>query len=383
MRIAVNLLPFRKRLAGAGKYSQNILRELVRLDALRNARNEYLFFVTPNAAPHFDFSASNVTRLLVALPESSAARIAYEQFVLPVQLARHDAELLFTPSVAIPLLWRGKRVTVIHDMIAEQRTVRKYPPLRNLYVRWMSRYAARHSDVVIAVSENTRREIAQYVRVPLEKIRRASPAVAASFSRVTDAAELARVREAYHLPERFVLYLGTLEPGKNLPLLVRAYTRMKRAHPDLEQHLVFAGARGWGVRELEDEIQRSQATGFHLIGFVEDDDLTALYSLADLFVYPSLYEGFGIPPLEAMACGAPVLVSNVSALPEVLGELWSGQRAGITVEPRDENAWAQAMARVLTDDALRAQLSAAGVARAQQFSWTRSAEVVRECLAQT
>jgi len=382
MRTAVNLLPFRARLAGAAKYTQNILRELVRLDALRNAPNEYIFFVTPRAAAHFDFPASNATRVIVALPEASAVRIAYEQFVLPVQLARHNADVLFTPSVAIPLLWRGKRVTVIHDMIAEQRAVRKYPPLRNLYVRWMSRYAARHSDVVIAVSENTRREITQYARVPLEKIRLATGAAAASCRRVTDAAELARVRDAYRLPERFVLYLGTLEPGKNLPLLVRAFTRMKRAHPELEQHLVLAGAQGWGVREIENEIQRSEPAVFHLLGFVEDDDLAALYSLAELFVYPSLYEGFGLPPLEAMACGAPVMVSNVSALPEVLGELWSGQRAGITVEPRDENAWAQAMARVLTDDALRAQLSAAGVARAQQFSWTRSAEIVGECLAQ-
>lgn len=376
MRIAVNLLPFRARLAGAGRYTQSILRELVRLDA----RNEFIFFVAPRAAPHFDFAAPNITRVFVTLPESSAARIGYEQFVLPAQLARGGADVLFTPSVAIPLVWRGKRVTVIYDMIAEHRAVTKYPPLRNAYVRWMTRYAAKHSDAVITISENSRREIAQYARVPREKIHLAYPAVDTTLRRVTDAQELARVRDAYRLPERFVLYLGTLEPGKNLPHLIRAYTQMKRAHPDLEQHLVLAGAQGWGVGEIENEIQRSDAAGFHLLGFVEDDNLAALYSLADAFVYPSLYEGFGMPPLEALACGAPVIVSNVSALPEVLSELWTAQRAGIAVEPRDENALAEAMARVLTDDALCATLSAAGIERAQQFSWTRSAEIVRECL---
>ncbi len=376
MRIAVNLLPFRAQLAGAGRYTQNILRELLQLDA----RNEYLFFVTPHADAHFEFDAPNVARVLTNLPESSAARIAYEQLVLPIQLARHPTDVLFTPSVAVPFAWRGKQVTIIYDMIAEHADVTKYPRARNLYVRWMSRYAARRADAVITISENSRREIAQYARVPLEKIHLAYPAVDPSIARVTDAAELARVREAYRLPERFILYLGTLEPGKNLPQLIRAYSAMKRAHPALPQHLVLAGAHGWGVRAIEDEIQRSDAAGFHLIGFVDDADVAALYSLADAFVYPSQYEGFGMPPLEAMACGAPVIVSNVSALPEVLGNLWQGQNAGITIDPRDGHAWAEAMTRVLTDDALAAQLRAKGLQRAQEFSWQASAQIVLDTL---
>lgn len=380
MRIAVNLLPFRSQLAGAGRYTQNVLRELVRLEASRQTPNEYIFFVTPHAAAHFEFDAANVTRVPVNLPESSAARIAYEQFVLPIQLRRSNADLLFTPSVAVPVAWRGKQVTVIYDMIAEHADVTKYPRARNLYVRWMSRYAARRANAVITISENSRREIAQYAHVPPEKIHLAYPAVAPTLMRVTDASELERVRGAYHLPERFILYLGTLEPGKNLPHLIRAYTEMKRAHPDLPQHLVLAGAHGWGVRETENEIQRSDATGFHLIGFVDERDVAALYALADVFVYPSLYEGFGMPPLEAMACGAPVIVSNVSSLPEVLGALWQGQRAGIAVDLRDQNTLAEAMLRVLTDDALAAQLRAAGLERAQQFSWQASAEIVLAAL---
>ncbi len=375
MRIAVNLLPFRAQLAGAGHYTQNLLRAVTRADA----RNEYIFFVTPQAEEHFAFEAANVTRVAVNV-DARAARLAYEQCALPIQLRRHAAELLFTPSVAVPLAWRGKQVTIIYDMIAEHADVTKYPRARNLYVRWMSRYAARRADAVITISENSRREIAQYARVPRDKIHLAYPAAAPTLARVTDASALQRVRDAYQLPERFILYLGTLEPGKNLPHLIRAYSAMKRARPELPQHLVLAGAQGWGVRAIEDEIQRSDATGFHLIGFVDESDVAALYSLADLFVYPSLYEGFGMPPLEAMACGAPVIVSNVSALPEVLGALWQGQRAGITVAPRDQDALTRAMARVLTDDALAAQLRAKGLQRAQEFSWQASAQIVLDTL---
>lgn len=375
MRIAVNLLPFRQQLAGAGHYTQNILRELVSADTT----NEYIFFVAPRAAAHFAFDARNVTQVSVLLPDSTLVRIGYEQVVLPVQLAMHHIDLLLTPSVAIPILWRGKRVTVIYDMIAEHPQVTKYPPLRNAYVKWISRLAAQQSDALITISENSRREISQYARVRDEKIAIAPPAT--DLRRVVDEDTLARVRETYHLPERFVLYLGTLEPGKNLTRLVQAFARVKRQHLELEQHLVLAGAQGWGVREIENEIVKSDATGFHLIGFVEESDLAALYSLADLFVYPSLYEGFGMPPLEAMACGTPVIVSNISALPEVLGDLWTGKSAGLTVEPHDVDALAQAIARVLTDDTLRDKLRGLGLQRAREFSWTASAEIVGRVIA--
>ncbi len=374
MRIAVNLLPFREQLAGAGRYTKNILRELV----ARDADNEYIFFVSTRAAPHFEFDARNVSMQRVPLPASLFARIAYEQFVLPLELARANMDVLFTPSVALPLVWRGKKVTVVYDMIAEHANVSKYAPARRVYVKWMSRYAARNSDAVITISENSRREISQYAQVPREKIFLAPPAT--NLQRVTDVVALRRVRDVYRLPEKFILYLGTLEPGKNLPRLVQAYAQLKHAHPELEQQLVLAGAPERGVREIENEIQRSDAVGLHLIGFVEEQDLAALYSLADVLVYPSLYEGFGIPPLEAMACGTPVIVSNVSSLPEVLGTLWTGQVAGLLVDPYDTGAWANALARVLTDDALRENLRAAGLNRAREFSWAQSAAVVKDAL---
>jgi glycosyltransferase involved in cell wall biosynthesis len=165
-----------------------------------------------------------------------------------------------------------------------------------------------------------------------------------------------------------------------LPRLIRAFARLKREHPELEHQLVLAGARGWGLTELEREIQRRDAIGFHLLGFVDDDDLAALYSLADVLVLYSLYEGFALPPVEAMACGTPVIVSNVSALPDILGDVWSGKLAGLTVSPYDEGALADMLARVLSDAALRAELSARGIERARQFSWRASARVILQVL---
>jgi glycosyltransferase involved in cell wall biosynthesis len=269
-------------------------------------------------------------------------------------------------------------VTVIYDMMAEQVALNKYPPLRGAYVRRMSRFAARHSDAVVTISEHSRREIAQWAGIPQERIVLAPPA--AGMRREGDAAHLQAVRERYRLPERFILYLGTMEPGKNLPFLVRAYGRLKRARPETEQHLVLAGAQGWGTGALEAEIVKSDAGGFHAIGFVDEEDIAALYTLADVFVYPSLYEGFGLPPLEAMACGTPVIVSNVSALPEVVGRSWMGKPAGEIVSPDDEQAWADALAWVLGDETRREAMRTAGLARAGEFSWEMSAQVVRDTL---
>lgn len=371
MRIAVNLLPFRAQMAGAGRYTQNMLRELVTLDSA----TEYVFFVAPRAAEHFAFNAPNVRVRILNVPEMLAARIVYEQVVLPRQGL---FDVLLTPSVAIPLAWRGKKVTVIYDMMAEHKALKKYPPLRSAYVRWMSRYAAQHSDAIVTISENSRREIAQYAKVAQQKIVLAPPAT--DFVPVWDEETRREVRERYRLPERFILYVGTLEPGKNLPFLVRAFAQLKRIHPELAQHLVLAGAQGWGVEAIEREIIKSDATGFHLIGFAAQEDLAALYSLADVFVYPSLYEGFGMPSLEAMACGTPVIVSNVSAMPDVLGSAWTGKMAGLMAAPDDERAWANAMASVLTDPVRHEKLRALGLERAREFSWKASAEVVRRAL---
>jgi glycosyltransferase involved in cell wall biosynthesis len=178
---------------------------------------------------------------------------------------------------------------------------------------------------------------------------------------------LARVRRQYHLPEKFILHVATIEPRKNLSRLLEAFATLLAEWPDLK--LVLVGKKGW---LYETFFQKLQAMGLErsviFPGFVAEADLPAFYQLAELFAFPSLYEGFGLGPLEAMACGAPVVSSNSSSLPEVVGE------AGLLFEPTDTATMTQALRRVLGDEELRAELKQRSLQQAQKFSWARAAE---------
>ncbi|RME69436.1 MAG: glycosyltransferase family 1 protein, partial [Chloroflexi bacterium] len=224
---------------------------------------------------------------------------------------------------------------------------------------WVPRSVAR-ADHVIAVSEATRQDLIELYGTPAEKISVLYHGVASHFRPQTDPACLHRLRQRYGLGERpFILSVGTIQPRKNFRRLIQAFARL-----DPPYTLVIAGGRGWGESDIFAEAVRlGLQDRVHFPGFIADDDLPALYSAAELFVYPSLYEGFGLPALEAMACGTPVVASNRSALPEVVGE------AGLLVDPLDVGAIAGAMAQVLTTPELRQKLSEAGQRRAAQFTW--------------
>ena len=188
--------------------------------------------------------------------------------------------------------------------------------------------------------------------------------------RPADEERRAAVRARYRLPERFFLYLGTIEPRKNLARVIAAWTRLAETCP---LDLVIAGREGWKVGPIRAAAAGStHTTRIHWIGFVEGADAAALYSCADALVWPSLWEGFGLPPLEAMACGTPVMTSNVSSLPEVTGD------AAVLVDPGSVDAIAEGMARLATDTALREDLAQKGQARAATFAWKRTAELTLE-----
>ena len=235
-----------------------------------------------------------------------------------------------------------------------------------------TRLAIERADMLIAISESARRDLIERMHAPAERIVVTPLAADPALARVTDPAVLDRVRRRYRLPERFVLFLGAMEPRKNLLRLIEAWATLKPA-VRRETSLVVAGAQGW----LNDSVRsRVETLGLgdrvHLAGYVEGEDLAALYSLATVFAYPSLWEGFGLPVLEAMACGTPVLTSDVSSLPEVAGD------AAVLVPPTDVEAIADGLFRLLEDAALRADLAERGRRRAARFSWERCA---RETLA--
>jgi glycosyltransferase involved in cell wall biosynthesis len=228
------------------------------------------------------------------------------------------------------------------------------------------RRAVTRADAILAISQSTKNDLVDLLNVPSSKITVTHLAADPACRPVTEAARLEAVRHNYGLPDGYLLFVGTLEPRKDLPTLLRAFASLGPAAKDI--CLVLAGRPGWLYEQVYD-LARTLKLGdrVRFLGAVPADDLPTLYSGARLFVLPSLYEGFGMPVLEAMACGAPVVCANTSSLPEIAGD------AALLVPPGDEAALAQAMATILSDGDLRRQLTQRGFARAARFSWEATA----------
>jgi glycosyltransferase involved in cell wall biosynthesis len=247
---------------------------------------------------------------------------------------------------------------------------KRYPLLRRLYMEALTRASARRADAIIAPSQSARSDIVRALALPAERVVVIPEAAAPAYHPVHDEERIASVRERYSLPDRFVLSVGSLEPGKNRARLIRACAALNGTR--FECPLVVAGQPAWAydgdyalVRDLG---MRDQV---RFLGYVPDEDMPALYSSATLLAFPSLHEGFGLPVLEAMACGTPVMTSNVSATAEVAGD------AALLVDPRDTNAITGALGRLLSDGWLRAELRDRGLELAKQFSWQRTARETR------
>jgi glycosyltransferase involved in cell wall biosynthesis len=221
--------------------------------------------------------------------------------------------------------------------------------------------------VVVTVSRTSRDALIRALGVPAQKIRVVRNGVSEHFAPVHDPGRLAAVREHYRLPDSFILYAGTLEPRKNVMSLLKAF-RLLRAEGRIKESMVIVGKAGWLSDEIPEFIRRSGLSDrVHLAGYVDREDLPAIYSSARLFVYPSLCEGFGLPPLEAMACGTPVIASNVSAMPEILGS------AAELVAPDDVRGLAARIVAMIEDDTLCQRRRRDGLARAAIYRWDRAA----------
>jgi glycosyltransferase involved in cell wall biosynthesis len=222
------------------------------------------------------------------------------------------------------------------------------------------------SDHIITVSENTKNDLINKFKIPEDKIRVIPLAANENFKQI-DESKIFSTTTKYNINCPFILYVGTLEPRKNIPNLLNAYYKLKKQ--GINHKLVIAGGKGWKYKEIFETIEKlNLQKDVIFTGYVPDEDLPGLYNAAELFVYPSLYEGFGLPPLEAMQCGTPVITSNTSSLPEVVGA------AGITVNPYDVDELANKMYEVLTNEDLRKEMSKKGLERAKLFSWKKCAE---------
>lgn len=285
----------------------------------------------------------------------------------PADWVTGPVDIFHSPNYRIIPVHRAKLVVTVHDLV-----VLKYPQYQ-FFTRvkhiggWLRKL--NHADAVVAVSENTRRDILELLDVAPEKVHVIYQGYNSALYRPDfPETEVERILQQHHLRAPYFLYVGTLEPRKNLVRLVKAFDLVRKRSPGAIQ-LVLAGQKGWKYEDIFEEIGRLNLHEWvrHL-GYVPDEDLPGLIQGARSVVYPSLYEGFGLPPLEAMAMGTPVLTSNTSSLPEVVGE------AGLQVDPEDVESMAWAMERIGTDEALRQDLKVKGLQRAQRFTWDQAAQ---------
>lgn len=294
-----------------------------------------------------------------------AVRIIWEQFCWPILLRRHGVTLAHGPAHALPLAWTGPSVLTVHDLsfLVDPTTFRS---ANQRYLRAAVRLSARRATRIVAVSEWTRKDVVRLLGADPAKVEVVYEGVEDRF-RPLEPTAVAEFRERNGLPAEYVLYLGTIEPRKNLVRLLDAYALIRER--GIQLPLVIAGALGPGGRPVVDHAANlGLDRDVRFVGFVPEEEKPLWYNSARFFVFPSQYEGFGLPVLEAFACGTPVITSNRSSLPEVAGD------AGLLVNPSDTHALADAMQRLSEDASLLRDLSRAGREQALRFSWRTAAQ---------
>lgn len=292
-------------------------------------------------------------------------RIAWEQLAQPWALYRAGVHLLHGMAFVSPLISTVPAVITVHDL-SFLRFPERFRPANRLYLSTMTRLSCRRARRIIAVSQATADEVVRLLGVPIERVDVVPHGVQHARFHPWPPSQVERLRRERDLPARFVLFLGTLEPRKNLTALIKAFARTKAPRQGIK--LVIAGGKGWYYREIFTHVERLNLADTVLLpGFVPDEELALWYNAALVFVYPSLYEGFGMPLLEAMACGTPVIGADASCMPEVVGD------AGLLVAPHDVDGLAASLGRLLGDADLRADLSRRGRERAAAYTWEATA----------
>jgi glycosyltransferase involved in cell wall biosynthesis len=350
-------------LAGNETYAGALVEALAEVDR----ENRYTVYVTRQTAfERFEGRWPHV-RVQRTPPHTPLVRVP---FTLPAELRRRPRPDLLHVQYTAPPLAPCPVVATIHDLSFEHLP-ETFKRRSRMQLRLTVRRTARRAAHVIAPSEFTRRDLIETYGLDPARVTAIPLAAAPHFRPVDDRREVERVRRRYRLGGEYVLAVGSIQPRKNLPRLVRAYSllRRERGRSNLPQ-LVLAGKQAWLYGETLEAIEEEGVGGSVILtGYVSEADLPALYTGALCFVYPSYFEGFGLPPLEAMSCGAPVLTGNLTSLPEVVGD------AGLAVDPFDTGALAGALARLIDDDALRASLRARGLQRARSFDWRDTARM--------
>jgi glycosyltransferase involved in cell wall biosynthesis len=358
MRIGLDTHAIGARGTGNRSYIAGLMKGLTSIDQ----SNEYVFYV----AKHDSIYASFLNKPNVHLESISRSAVGRLLFSLPVAALRHPVDILHVLYLP-PLFWRSALIVTIHDLCFEHYP-ETFPWQELVFARRLLYWGAKHADSIITISEFSKQDIIRSANVPHDKVVVIPLSASENFYSPVEPSAILAIRQKYQLPADFVLFVGrTDDPRKNVEKIIRAYALL-RNDGRIQHRLVIAGRHGPHTATLIRMVGSLGLDGeVSFPGIIPDDDLPALMAAADVFVYPSLFEGFGIPVLEAMACGTPVITSDRTSLPEVAGD------AASIVSPDNVEQLAQAIESLINDRDLRTRLAQAGKARARLFSWARTA----------
>ncbi|PID84724.1 MAG: glycosyl transferase family 1 [Chloroflexi bacterium] len=367
MKIGIDVTSAVMQGAGIGRYT----RELVQATLAADKANEYVLFSAPPPDDHalaqiFPLSR-RITHKIAPVSEAWLYRIWYRaRLPVAVQWFAGQVDLFHSPDFVLPPVRGGiPTLLTVHDL-SFVHFPEVYPAILVNYLNKVVPWSVQRATHILADSAATKHDLMALWQVPDEKVTVLYSGVNAAFARVEDEGKITAVRQKYHLGEEpYLLSVGTVQPRKNYQMLIQAFAPLADHIP---HNLYIAGGKGWLYDEMMAEIEKQRLTErVRFIGFVDDEDLPTLYSGADLYLFPSIYEGFGLPMLEAMACGVPVIAADVSSLPEV------GVETAVLLPPDAQTQWTQTIAAVLSSPHQQEQMIAAGYRRAQKFSWQKAA----------
>jgi len=360
MRIGIEATAYYKNIAGSGVYARNIINIWKKKEGNKNT----IFLFSSKRPSEIDLGKKKniFARLINGIKD-----ILWMQIVLPFKLKKNNVDIIFCPAFLGPILSHCPIIVAIHDM-----SFIRYPQTLDrlflLYVKILLPLIKRKADVILTISEFSKTEIIKLLKVPKEKIKVIYEGCDEKFKVINDEVRIIKVKNKYSLFQQFILNVGTLEPRKNIISLITAFNSLKKKQL-IEHKLVLCGPKGWHYKDIFKKTKELKLENeIIFLGFIPEEDLPFLYNVAQVFVYPSLYEGFGLPVLEAMSCGCPVITSNVSSLPEIVGN------SAILVDPLNTEELEQAILKVIKNEDLRKDLIKKGINRSKMFSWEKAAE---------
>lgn len=359
MKIGIDarVLGFRQ-VGGAKSYTYNLISNLAKIDSV----NEYVIF---HGLPEdLTFGKKNFRVKVVQIPSYEFLK---EQLILTYEITKEKLDIFHSPFYLPPLVRLSKTIYTILDLNPDENPGLYQDKKMVSYFRRWRKKVAKKTDSIITISNYVKEKVEEILLIPGEKVRAVYLSQDERFGRMANKDLTNKIKDDYHIKGDFLLYVGHIQPWKNLNRLIEAFALIKRR--GIKEKLVLVGGKGWATKEIETLTKELGLKGeVTITDFVPGDDLPLFYQAASAFVFPSLMEGFGIPVLESMACGTPVVCSNVTSLPEVAGG------AAIFFNPLDVPEMAEAIFRVLTDEGLRKDLVKKGLKRCKEFSWEKTAK---------